>query len=86
MDQEILLVIGFIGHLVLSERHVSDCHIEEIVWIVRLFKACDLHIGFRIKLSCDTSGNPVQLHAIQPALLHLLRQHTEKVSGSHCRL
>ena len=32
----------------MTEWHVSDCHIKEIIGIVRLFKACDLHIGIRV--------------------------------------
>ena len=43
-----MLIIGSVCHLVLTERHVSYCHIKEIIWIVSLFKACDLHIGIRV--------------------------------------
>ena len=81
-----MLIVGSVSHLVLTKRHVPNCHIKEIIGIVCLFKACDLHIGIRVKLPCDSSGNSVQLHTIKPALLHILRQHTEKVADTHCRL
>ena len=48
MYEEVMLIVGSVCHLVLTERHVSDCHIKEIIGIVRLFKACDLHIGIRV--------------------------------------
>ena len=43
-----MLIIGSVSHLVLTKRHISDCNIKEIIWIVCLFKACDLHIGIRV--------------------------------------
>ena len=43
-----MLIIGAVCHLILTERHISDCHIKEIIGIVRLFKASDFHIGIRV--------------------------------------
>ena len=86
MYQEIVFIILFIGYLVLSEWHVADCNIKEIIGIIRFFKTCDFNIHFRIKLLCYPSGNPIKLHSIKSAFLHLLRQHTEEISDTHCRL
>ena len=86
MDQEIIFVILPVCHLILTERHIAHRHVKEIVRIVRLFKAGDFNIRFRIELFCNPPGNPVQLHAVQPAPLHLPRQHTEEIPDAHCRL
>ena len=48
VDKKILLVILLIRHLILSEWHISYCHIKEIVRIIRLFKSCDFNVGIRI--------------------------------------
>ena len=86
MDQEVILIILLICHLILSERHVTHCHIKKVIGIICFFKTCDFNIRFRIKLLCYPSGNPIKLHSIKPAFLHLLRQHTKEISDTHCRL
>ena len=70
MDQEIVFIILLICHLILTKRNISDCHIKEIIRIIGLFKAFDLHICLRIKLFCNPSGNAVKLHSIQSAFFH----------------
>ena len=86
MDQEIVPVISLVCHLVLSERHVSDGCIKEIVGIIRFFKTRDLHISLRVKLSCDPSGDTVQLHPVKAAFRHRIRQHAKEISDAHGRL
>ena len=86
MNEEIIFIILPVRHLVLAERHISHRHVKKIVRVVRLFKAGDLNIGFRVKLLRNPPGDPIQFHAVQPALLHILRQHTEEIADTHCRL
>ena len=86
MDQEIVFIILLICHLILTKRYISDCHIKEIVRIIGLFKAFDLHICLRIKLFCNASGDTVKLYSVKPAFFHGIRHHTKKVADAHGRL
>ncbi len=83
MHKEIVPVIPFVRHFVISKRHIANDNIKEIIRIICLFKSCDLYICFGIELFCNPSGNIVKFHTIQPALLHFLRQHTKKIPDAH---
>ena len=85
MNQEIIFIILFIRYLILSEWHVADCYIKKIIRIVCFFKTGYFNIRFRIELSCNPARNTIQLHTIKSAFLHLLRQHSEEISDTHCR-
>ena len=85
MDQKIIFIVCPVCHLVLSERHVTDGNIKEIIRIVGLFKSFDLHICLWIELLCDTSRDTVQLHAIQPAFFHGIRHHPKEIADTHRR-
>ena len=39
MDQEVILIILLICHLILSEWHITHCHIKKVIRIVCLFKS-----------------------------------------------
>ena len=86
MYQEVIFVILPVCHLILTERHIAHRHVKEIVRIVRLFKAGDFNICFWVELFCNPPCDPVKLHTIKPAFLHLFRQHTEEIPDAHCRL
>ena len=86
MYEEIVFVILPVCHLILTERHIAHRHVKEVIRIVCLFKAGDFNIRFWIELFCNPPGDPVKLHAVQPALLHLFRQHTQEIPNAHCRL
>ena len=64
MDLEAKLVICPIRHLIITERHVSHSHIKEIILKIGLFKTADTHIGFRIKLLCDTPRDIIKLYTV----------------------
>ena len=83
MDKKIMLIIFFILNLILSKRYISDCNIKEIIRICGLFKSFNLNICLRIKLSCNTSTDTIKFHSIKSALLHTLREHTEKITNTH---
>ena len=79
------LVISPVIYLILSERDVAHGEVIE-VFSVRCLKACDGNVRLGIKLLGNTSGDAVQLHAVELAALHLLRQQAKKVADAHRRL
>ena len=79
------LVISPVIYLILSERDVSHGEVIE-VFSVRCLEACDGNIRFGVKLLGNTSGDAVQLHAVEFAALHLLRQQAKEVADAHRRL
>ena len=85
MNTEIQLVVGFVVDLILTERHIADGKVKEVTPIGGLKAAyCDVRLG--IELLCDAPGNRVQLHAVQTAVSHFLRQHTKEIAHTHRRL
>ena len=53
--------------------------------IVRHFKAHHLDFSVRIEFLSDTPTDGVQLHSIEIAVSHGVREHPEKVTDTHCR-
>ena len=85
MNTEIQLVVGFVVDLILTERHIADGKVKEVTPVGGLKAAyCDVRLG--IELLCDVPGNRVQLHAVQTAVSHFLRQHTKEIAHTHRRL
>ena len=85
MDVEAQLVVGFIVHLVLTERDVADGKVIEVPPVGGL-EARHGDVGFGVKLPGDAPGNTVQLHAVQTAPGHALRQHPEEIAHAAGRL
>ena len=82
MNTEIQLVVGFVVDLILTERYIADGKVKEVTPIGGLKAAyCDVRLG--IELLCDAPGNRVQLHAVQTAVSHFLRQHTKEIAHTH---
>ena len=82
VNVEIQLVVGFVIDLILAERHIADGKVKEVTPVGGLKAAyCDVRLG--IELLCNTPGNRVQLHAVQTAVSHFLRQHTEEIAHTH---
>ena len=79
------LVVSPVVDLVLSKGHVADGKVEEIP-SVDGFKACHGNVCLGIELLGDSAGDAVQLHTVQAASLHLLREKPEKVPDAHGRL
>ena len=85
MNTEIQLVVGFVVDLILTKRHIADGKVKEVTPVGGLKAAyCDVRLG--IELLCDAPGNRVQLHAVQMAVSHFLRQHTKEIAHTHRRL
>ena len=85
VNTEIQLVVGFVVDLILTERYIADGKVKEVTPVGGLKAAyCDVRLG--IELLCDAPGNRVQLHAVQTAVSHFLRQHTKEIAHTHRRL
>ena len=85
VDGKSQLVVRFVIDLILTERHIADCQIIEIP-TVGGFKACYRDVSLRVQLFGNAPGDAVQLHTIQAAVLHGIRQHSKEVSDTHARL
>ncbi len=85
VDAEIQLVIGFISNLILTERHITNGKVIEISPVGGL-KPGHGDVGLGVELFCNPSADGIQLHAIQTAVSHFLRQHTEEVAHTAGRL
>ena len=85
MNTKIQLAVGFVVDLILTKRYIADDKVIEVTPVGSLKAAyCDVRLG--IELLCDAPGNMVQLHAVQTAVSHFLRQHTEEIAHTHRRL
>ena len=79
------LVVSPVIHLVLAEGDVSYGQVEKVA-AVRGFKACHGNVGLGVELLCDSARYAVQLHPIEAAGAHFLREHPEEVAHAHRRL
>ena len=82
MNVEIQLVVGFVIDLILTKRHIADGKVKKVTPVSGL-KAAYYDVRLGIELLCDMPGNRVQLHTVQTAVSHFLRQHTEEVAHTH---
>ena len=85
MNTEIQLVVGFVIDLILTERHIADGKVKEVTPVGGL-KPGHGDVGLGVELFCNPSADGIQLHAIQTAVSHFLRQHTEEVAHTAGRL
>ena len=85
MNGKTELVISPVVDLILSKRHVADSEVIEIPAVGGL-KACHGNVGLGIELPGDPACDAVQLHTVQAAATHFLRQQAEEVAHTHGRL
>ena len=79
------LVVGFVPDLVLAERHIADSEVIKIPPVGGL-KSGHGDVGFGIELLGNPPADGIQFHAVQTAVLHFLRQHTEEITHTAGRL
>ena len=84
VDGKSQLVVRFVVDLILTERHIADCQIIEVP-AVGGFKSSYRNVSLQIQLFGDTACDAVQLHTIQAAVLHGIRQHPKEVADTHTR-
>ena len=80
VDQQVMPVIGPVTHPVVAKRHISNGKVENAVGVLRFLKAVDLDAGIGVELAGDAPGDAVQLHTVQLAFAHALREHPEEVA------
>ena len=79
MNVEAQLVVGFVVHLVLAEWHVADGKVIEVSPVGGL-EARHGDVGLGVELFSNPAADRIQLHAVQTALGHALRQHPEEIA------
>ena len=85
VNGETELVKSPVADLILAKGYVAHGEVEKVL-SVGGFKARHGNICLGVKLLCDSAGNTVQLHTVEPAAFHALRQHTEEVAHAHAWL
>ena len=85
MNGKAQLVIGLVGHLVVTKRHISYCQIVKISSVCG-FKTSYLNLCIGIELLSNSSGYRIQFHTIQAAALHFRWKHSKEVTDTHRRL
>ena len=81
-----VFVICLIVHAIITERDVADGKVESVVRKCGIFKTGYSDIRTGIELLGNAARDAVQLHAVQTAVSHSLRQHTEEVTSTAGRL
>ena len=79
MNQKIVAGKVFVLHLIRPERHIADGKVKEIPAVSR-FKTCNGDVRLGIQLLGNASRDAVQLHPVQAAFPHALRQHPEEIA------
>ena len=85
MNVEAQLVVGFVVHLILAERDVADGKVIEVPPVGGL-EARHGDVGLGVELFSNPAADRIQLHAVQTALGHALRQHPEEIAHAAGRL
>ena len=85
VNVETKMIVGFVVDLVIPEGYVAHGQVEEVA-PVGGFKPRHGDARFRIELPGDAACEAVQLHAVQAAARHALRQQAEEVAHAHSRL
>lgn len=78
VDAEAQFVICLVCNFIIAKRDVAHCKVIEIP-AVGGFKTCYRDVSLRVQLLRNASGDAVQFHTIQAAVLHGVRQHPEKL-------
>ena len=85
VNVEIQLVIGFVPDLILAERHIADGKVIKVPSVGGL-KSGHGNVSLGIELLGNPPADGIQLHAVQLASGHTLRQHTEEIAYTTRRL
>ena len=82
MDQEVVLIVLPIHNLELTERHVTDCHVEKAIGKLCFLISVYGNALFLIKLMCDSARNAVKLYTVDLGLIHRFGQKTDEVTDT----
>ena len=81
-----VFIVAFVGYAEITEGDVTYNCVKKAVGDIRFLKRLSGNRGTLIELLCDTCGNLINLHTVNTAVLHTLRQHTDKVTDTAGRL
>ena len=81
-----VFIVTLVGYAEIAERNITDNAVKEAVGYLCFLKWLCRNRGTLIELLCDTCGDFINLNAIYTAVLHTLRQHTDKVTDTAGRL
>ena len=81
-----VFIVALVGYAEITKRNITDNAVKEAVGYLRFLKWLCRNRGTLIELLCDTCGDSINLNAIYTAVLHTLRQHTDKVTDTAGRL
>ena len=84
VDGKSQLVVRLVVDFVLTERHIAHRQIVEITAVSGL-KSSHCNVCLRVQHLGNAPGDAVQFHAVQTAVLHGVRQHSEEVAHAHTR-
>ena len=76
------LVVSPVIDFVIAEGHVAHSEVKEVS-SVGGFKPGHGDIRLGVQLLRDSAGDTVQLHAVQPAAPHFIREHPEEIAHAH---
>ena len=82
VDGEAQLVIGLVVHLVVAEGYIPDTEVEEVPPVGGL-ETGHLDVRLRVQLLGDAPGDGVQLHTIEAAARHAVREQAKEIAHAH---
>ena len=82
MNGKAEFIVCAIIDLVLPKRDVADRQIIEVFTVCRL-KTCNGDVCFGVKLLSDSTGDAVQLHAVELTFRHAVREKTKEIADTH---
>ena len=81
-----VFVVAFVGYAEITKRHITDNPVEKAVGDIGFLKRLCRNRRSLIELLCYPCGDFVNLNAVNTAVLHTLRQHTNKITNAAGRL
>ena len=85
VNVETQLVVGFVVDLVIAKRDIAHSQIVKVPAVGGL-EARHGDVGFGVELPGNPTADGIQLHAVQTATGHALRQHPKEVAHTAGRL
>ena len=81
-----VFIIAFICNAEITKRNITNNCVKKAVGNFCLFKRLSCNRRTLIELLCNACGDFVNLHTVNTAVLHTLRQHTDKITNTAGRL
>ena len=82
MDGEAQPVVGLVIHFIVTKGDIPDTEVEEVPPVGGL-ETGHLDVRLRVQLLGDAPGDGVQLHTIEAAARHAVREQAEEIAHTH---